>query len=291
MDGGRGIGAISVTWASGTVEERSAFSPASASPAAPRPISSSKLTFGSNTWITSPDSTPVLWPLSSRKVSHRIEIPYSTMTITVAEIDVADPLDAWVRAGFSVDADAVCRVGGVRIRLVGSKRGTGILGWSLRGLPPDDVRSDLDGIPTTRSDAISTAPAAHPNGVTTIDHVVLLSPDLDRTVESLAAVGAVPRREREGQLGGRPIRQIFFRFGEVIVEVVGSPGPASQGLSTLWGITYVVADIDATAAYFGDRTAPVREAVQPGRRITTLRHHELGMSVRSAMISGPIVGS
>jgi hypothetical protein len=59
----------------------------------------------------------------------------------------------------------------------------------------------------------------------------------------------------------------------------------------LWGITYEVADIDATAAYFGDRTAPVKEAVQPGRRITTLRHHELGMSVRTAMISAPIVGS
>ena len=96
-----------------------------------------------------------------------------------------------------------------------------------------------------------------------------------------------PRRERDGELGGRPIRQIFFRFGEVIVEVVGSPDTASEGPSTLWGITYVVADIDATASFFGDRTAPVKDAVQPGRRITTLRHHELGMSVRTALISAP----
>ena len=102
------------------------------------------------------------------------------------------------------------------------------------------------------------------------------------------AVGVEPRRERDGELGGRPIRQIFFRFGEVIIEVVGSPETAAEGPSTLWGITYVVADIDATAAYFGDRTAPVKDAVQPGRRITTLRHHELGMSVRSAMISAPV---
>jgi hypothetical protein len=71
------------------------------------------------------------------------------MTVTVDELVVADPADAWTAAGFSVDPDAVCRVGGVRIR------------------------------------------------------------------------------------------QIFFRFGDV----------------------------------------------QPGRRITTLCHHELGMSVRSAMIS------
>jgi hypothetical protein len=81
--------------------------------------------------------------------------------------------------------------------------------------------------------------------------------------------------------------QIFFRLGDVVVEVVGSPGTASGGPSTLWGITYVVDDIDATAAFFGDRTTPVKDAVQPGRRITTLHHHALGMSVRSAMISTP----
>jgi hypothetical protein len=216
------------------------------------------------------------------------------MAITVDELEVADPADAWMQAGFCVDsggdAGAVCRIGDVRIRLAGRGHGTGIIGWSLRGLASDDSLHDLDGIPTTRSDAVTAAPGEHPNGVTAIDHIVLLSPDLGRTVESLAAVGIEPRRERDGQLGGRPIRQIFFRLGEVIIEVVGPPETASDGPSTLWGITYVVADIDATAAYFGDRTAPVKEAVQPGRRITTLRHHELGMSVRSAMISAHILG-
>ncbi len=211
------------------------------------------------------------------------------MSITVVDVEVGDPPDVWARAGFSVDADAVCRVGAVRIRLLGS--GRGIVGWSLSGLPPDDVRFDLDGIPTTRSGAVAVAPAEHANGVTTIDHIVLLSPDLGRTVELLATVGATPRRRRDGQLDGRPIQQIFFRFADVIVEVVGSAETASDGPSTLWGITYNVADIDATADYFGDRTTPVKQAVQPGRRITTLRHHELGMSVRSAMISAPIVGS
>ena len=71
----------------------------------------------------------------------------------------------------------------------------------------------------------------------------------------------------------------------MIIEVVGSPGTASEGPSTLWGITYNVMDIDATASFFGDRASPVKQAVQPGRRIATLRHHELGMSVRTAMIS------
>jgi hypothetical protein len=209
------------------------------------------------------------------------------MTVTVDELDVADPADAWTQAGFSVGSDAVCRIGGVGIRLVGRSTGTGIVGWSLRGLPPDHALDDLDGIPTRTRDADTAVPATHANGVTAIDHVVLLSPDLGRTVEALAAVGVNPRREREGELGGQRIRQIFFRLGEVIVEVVGSPGTASEGPSTLWGITYVVDDIDATASFFGDRATPVKDAVQPGRRITTLHHQELGMSVRSAMISVP----
>lgn len=207
------------------------------------------------------------------------------MTVSVHELEVADPADAWMQAGFSVDPDDVCRVGGVRIRLAGGGRGAGIVGWSLCGLPSDRSTGDLDGIPTTPSDAAPAAPATHANGVTAIDHVVLMSPDLNRTVDSLVSIGVHPRRERNAELGGRPIRQIFFRLGEVIVEVVGSPETASEGPSTLWGITYVVADIDATASFFGDHTAPAKDAVQPGRRITTLRHQELGISVRTAMIS------
>ncbi len=207
------------------------------------------------------------------------------MSVAIAAVAVADSPQAWAAAGFSVDDDAACRVGSVRIELVGRERGAGIIGWSLRGLPADGLLEDIDGVPTTRSQADVAAPAAHPNGVTAIDHVVLLSPHLDRTVAALATVGADPRREREGELGGRPIRQVFFRFAEVILEVVGAPAGTGEGPATLWGITYVVADIEATAAFFGERTAPVKPAVQPGRRITTLRHDAFGMSVRTALIS------
>jgi hypothetical protein len=213
------------------------------------------------------------------------------LSVSVDEFEVADPPEAWMRAGFSVGSDSVCRIGGVGIRLVGRDRGAGIVGWSLRGLPSDICVTDVDGVPTTRSGEVaelSVAPSEHPNGVIAIDHVVLFSPDLGRTVESLAAVAAHPRRERDTELGGQPMRQIFFRLGEVIVEVIGSPTAAGEGPSSLWGLTYVVADIGATASFFGDRTAPVKDAVQPGRRISTLRHQEFGMSVRTALISAPV---
>ncbi|MDG4665794.1 glyoxalase [Mycobacterium sp. 236(2023)] len=211
------------------------------------------------------------------------------MSITLDELVVADPADSWRQAGFTVDNDAACRVGDVRIRLVGRDRGTGIVGWALGGLP-QELR-DLDGVPTSRTEAAPAAAAIHPNGVTEIDHVVLMSPDLARTVNALAAIGIEPRRQRDAELGGRPIRQIFFRFGAAIVEVVGSPDAAGDGPSTLWGVTFTAADIDVSAAFFGDRTTPVKAAVQPGRRITTLRHRDLGMSVATALISPPILGA
>ncbi|MCR1786616.1 hypothetical protein KVF89_29040 [Nocardioides carbamazepini] len=207
------------------------------------------------------------------------------MAVTIDELLIADPPQAWREAGFAVDDDGTCRVGTVRIRLVGRERGTGIVGWSLRGLPGDGATFDLDGIATTSSAAAPPVPAAHVTGVTHIDHVVLLSPDLTRTRGALEAIGLDVRRERDAMLAGTPMRQMFFRLGEVILEVVGSPDETGEGPSSLWGITYTVADIDVAAERLGVRTSVVKDAVQPGRRITTLRHRDLGMSVRTALIS------
>ncbi|TNM37297.1 VOC family protein [Nocardioides albidus] len=205
------------------------------------------------------------------------------MAVTLAELVVADPPEAWRQAGFTVDDDGTCRVGTVRIRLAGRGRGEGIVRWALAGVP-DDI-TDLDGVPTTTSTAGPAEPAHHPNGITHLDHVVLLSPDLARTTRALEAVGLEVRRRRDGELGGRPMTQVFLRLGPVILEVVGSPDAANEGPSSLWGLTHTVADIDAAAALLGERTSPVKDAVQPGRRITTLRHRGLGMSVRTALIS------
>lgn len=205
------------------------------------------------------------------------------MTVTIDEILVADQPEAWAAAGFSVDGD-VCRVGSVRLRLVGPAAGKGVVGWSLRDVPPD--LADLDGVSTLRSDAEpAAAHGAHANGVTHIDHIVLLSPDLGRARAALDGIGLEPRRERDGELGGVPVRQVFYRLGDVILEVVGSTESAEDGPSRIWGLTHAVADIDETAAYLGERTGPVKDAVQPGRRITTLRNREIGISVRTALIS------
>lgn len=212
------------------------------------------------------------------------------MSITVAELQVADTTGAWERAGFAV-ADDVCRVGRLRIRLLGPEAGRGIVGWTLAGLPSGVPTGEVDGIPTTVAPrkADPSAPAMHPNGVTHVDHVVLMTPDLPRTVAALGGIGLEPRRERDGELGGVAMRQVFYRLEDVIVEVVGPPEP-SEGSDVdrparLWGLTHVVDDLDAAVTLLGDVAGTPKDAVQPGRRITTLHTRELGMSVRTALIT------
>lgn len=207
------------------------------------------------------------------------------MPVTIADLLVADRPEVWRAAGFSVDADGVSRVGTVRVRLLGDEAGKGVVGWSLRDVPAGTT--DLDGIPTTASTEQAEQPSSHPNGATRVDHVVLLTPHLARTVQALEGLGLDVRRERDGELGGSPMRQVFFRLGEVLLEVVGAPDVVGEGPARLWGLTHRVADIDVAAALLGEHAGPVKDAVQPGRRITTLRTRELGMSVRTALISAP----
>lgn len=207
------------------------------------------------------------------------------MAVTIDEILVGDPPEAWEAAGFRVDGDGICRIGTVRVRLLGRDGGKRILGWSLRGAPAARLADGrLDGLPTTASTADPSEPATHPNGATHIDHVVLLSPDLARTTAALAALGIEQRGERETDSYGAPMRQIFFRLGEVILELVGGTEPG-EGDPGFFGLAITVTDLDATATLLGDHLGAAKDAVQDGRRIATLRHRDLGMSVATALMS------
>ena len=78
----------------------------------------------------------------------------------------------------------------------------------------------------------------------------------------------------------------------MILEVVQAPpgtriAEQPDGPARLWGISFLVEDLDATAAFLGDRVGEPRDAVQPGRRIATLRR-EAGLGPAIAfMTPGP----
>ncbi len=212
--------------------------------------------------------------------------PYgSGMAATLDELTVADPPEAWAALGFAVAGDA-CVVGEVRIRLAGTGAGRGLVGWSLRGVEA----ADLDGLATARSDRPPPDQApAHPNGVAGLDHVVAISPDLDRTVAVLEAAGLDLRRIREEPTPAGAPRQAFFRLGATILEVVQEPAEASERAggdrpAFFWGLAFAAPDLDAAVAALGDDVGEARPAVQPGRRIATLRR-AAGLSIPVALMT------
>lgn len=206
---------------------------------------------------------------------------------TIDELTIADDPVRWSALGFDVDGD-VCRLAGVCVRLAGSGAGRGIVGWSLRGV----LATELDGLPTTVSQRPPAPPALmHPNGAVAIDHVVAMSPDLDRTVAALAGAGLDLRRIREEPTPAGAPRQGFFRVGREILEVVQEPQEAlaaraqgADGPARFWGLALLAEDLDATVAAMAPHAGEPRAAVQPGRRIATVSR-SAGLSVPLALIS------
>jgi hypothetical protein len=192
----------------------------------------------------------------------------------VAELIIGADPGAWRAAGFDVAPDATTAIGGVRLRFDGTSGG--LVGWVL-GDAPDPTIERIDGLRTTHAEPAAPNPIDHPNGVTSIDHIVVYTPDLERTCAAVAeATGAELRRIREAG----SLRQGFHRLGDVIVEVVTFPQIA-EGQAMFWGLALNVGDIDAMFATVGpDAMSVPKDAVQPGRRIASFKESAgLGLPV------------
>jgi hypothetical protein len=210
------------------------------------------------------------------------------MGVTIEEFTIGDPPEAWAAAGFDVADDGTTQVGSVRLRFVGRDGGKRILDWSVCGTRSGGVvDGSISGLATTVLDEPLPAPRepAHANGARYIDHVVVIAPDLDRTVRSFEAIGLSSRGERQTDTYGAPMKQVFFRAGEVIIEVIGNPDQAGEGDAGFFGLAITVDDLDKVGELLGEHLGEAKDAVQPGRRIATIRHRELGMSVATALMS------
>ncbi len=242
-------------------------------------------------------------------------LPSCAVTPTIDALQVVDSPAAWSALGFVVEGER-CRVGSVELRFAAAgqcqenatgeggasgaadggataPRPVGIVGWSLREI----ASTDLDGLPTTRSESQPAPPApAHPNGVRAIDHLVAISPELDRSVDALRAAGLDLRRVREEPTPAGAPRQAFFRLGAEILEVIQEPqeviarAGGSERALRFWGLAMVVEDLDRTVEQLAPNVGEVRPAVQPGRRIATLRR-SAGLAVPLALISAAEPGA
>ena len=180
---------------------------------------------------------------------------------TIEELEIADEPVGVERERASTwrTASARCRACGLRLAGKGDVRG--IVGWTARATRTRPRRRHR----------------AAPERGRALDHVVMLSPDLDRTVAELEQQGFDLRRVREGPTPGGSTRQAFFRAGEPILEVVQAPEGTSvardpDGPARLWGLAFTVEDLDESAPG-GSGTCSGRRATRSSRagRIATLR--------------------
>lgn len=198
------------------------------------------------------------------------------MTGQLRRLRIADPPGAWERLGFRVQGSAV-QLGGVEV-LLGAE-GHGIVGWAIAGSEP----AQIDGLslePVGPEGFELPQPLPHPNGALGIDHVVLLTPTFERTARALDRAGLPLRRLTETPAG---VRQGFRRLGPAILELVDAPQAERPHL---WGLTVIVEDIDALGARLGEHLGVIKPAVQPARRIATLRP-SAGLSPAVAFMDPP----
>ncbi|GBG26880.1 Hypothetical Protein FCC1311_031022 [Hondaea fermentalgiana] len=141
----------------------------------------------------------------------------------------------------------------------------------------------------------------HPNGIVNIDQVVLRTLDMDSSLESFEAAGLKLLRKRDDLYPGTT--QAFIRpCDDVILEIV-SVSPElrkkqakmtnqmvafNETENSIWGLTYVVKDIEAAAEMFSPNISKVNNAKQPGRKIATLRTEQLGLRAAIAIMSAHV---
>jgi catechol 2,3-dioxygenase-like lactoylglutathione lyase family enzyme len=115
--------------------------------------------------------------------------------------------------------------------------------------------------------------------VTAMDHVVVSTPDPERAAALYGArLGLDMALDRSHPEWGR---LMFFRCGDLIVEVSHQPGkPADGAQDRLRGMCWRVADIDATHARLmasGVDVSDVRTGRKPGTRVMTVRNSTCGV--------------
>ncbi len=210
-----------------------------------------------------------------------------TSSPQLAAIELGDPAEAWAAAGFDV-VDGAVGLGSTTVRATG--RGGSFLGWTFDGVASTgaDGRADLDGLPLVdTTDGGGAAPGTHPNGIVSIDHVVVRTGNCERTIAAFERAGFEVRGGRSTTSYGAPMRQTFFWAGDVILELVGPDAgvPTTDEATSIFGLALVAADLDHTAETLGELLGAPKPAVQVGRRIAGLRHRQAGISLPIAVMT------
>ncbi|MGB5760049.1 MAG: hypothetical protein WBM50_24255 [Acidimicrobiales bacterium] len=203
---------------------------------------------------------------------------------------IGDEPRSWADAGFDVEGGETT-IGTISLRFVGGQgagepgttggKAGGVIGWELTDIEDGSI-DGIDSIATSEEPATA---IVHPNGVVHLDHVVIMTPDLERTTSSLRRFGFSPRRTREVP-GSEPARrQMFIWAGETILEVVGPTEATGSAPAAIWGMALTTTDMNLAAEAIGPHLSAPKPAVQPGRQIATIDTRALGISIALALMT------
>jgi catechol 2,3-dioxygenase-like lactoylglutathione lyase family enzyme len=117
----------------------------------------------------------------------------------------------------------------------------------------------------------------------TVDHVVLLVPDLERAVSTLDRIGVEPRL-RMRIPGDRSAA--FFRVGTVL-EVIEAPVRQASVYGIALATWQSLESLALAWRAIGLEVGDIKPAVQPGRRIMTIHGLDAGLAVMSADGAAP----
>ena len=214
---------------------------------------------------------------------------------TIADLWLSSSIDPWHRLGFSSfsvgqpDGLSVSciSIAGLGFRFLPeiaapSASGSYATGWTVRS--DDATTHSVDGVATRVIAELQPMPElTHQFAVTAIDHVVITTGSLERTCGAIADQLGLPlKRIRDA---GHGVRQGFHRAGSLILEIVERPDLAPETSAEIWGVVFVVDDLDSAIAWLGpDAIGAPRDAVQHGRRIASIKK-DVGLGLPVALMS------
>lgn len=193
---------------------------------------------------------------------------------TVAEFVIGGLTDPWAAIGIHFSSAGCADAGNTWLHC-DTRLPPGLHSWVLCDAPHTVSSIDglittyVDDVPALNSESINEVNNGFQLEVVGVDHVVVNTPDLQRTSNALAsATGAPLKRVRDASNG---VQQGFHRLGGVIVEIVSTPSTII-GPAMFWGLVFVVDDLENVFNHVGpDVLSPPKPAVQPGRNIATFR--------------------
>ena len=222
-------------------------------------------------------------------------------------------VDGWENAGFIVEGRTITvTVGSMRFELVGdaSERDKVDL-LKFTNFPYTNMRQINDSILVGPDEGVRTRPAEHPNGITSLDHVVIKTTEIEKVEDCLSNELRLTLRRRASHKDGTTM--LFYREknrpgqpAAPIIEVVGQPpekNPVGTALSSgtmfqskgrlktvaeedrrhftyVWGLAFVAEDLGRVRECIGhEHVSEPRSALQKGRRICTIKGVSMGTQI------------